>query len=269
MRSLLRFYLTTCAVSWLIWLPYWVFWILPNWRTSPIPHYVGLAGPLIAGLLWTGYERGTIGLRSLLRSMFVPRGRVVYWLVVPLVPLLSVVVIAWLVSTYRSESIDWSSLWHTRELPTVAPVTYLLLTLGWVGLGEETGWRGYALPRLQQHFSALTASALLTVGWAIWHWPLFYYTGSGYSAMVMGDVVGWLFSLLLGSVLFTWLFNQSRGSILACAFFHGMMDVAFMADLRMPGVQPFVGGAVAVAGLYIMLVYGPKTLSRRGKVEAL
>lgn len=92
----------------------------------------------------------------------------------------------------------------------------VLANLVFYGFGEEVGWRGFALPCLQGRSSALRASALLAIGWAGWHLPLFAFS-PGLSGMGAGGVAGWLVSLLLGSIVLTWLFNSTGGSIAAVA----------------------------------------------------
>ena len=66
------------------------------------------------------------------------------------------------------------------------------------------------------------------------------------------DVAGWLLRLATGSLLFTWLYRGSRGSVMACALFHGLMDVAFLADLGNPTIQPTVGALVMVLGVGVL-----------------
>lgn len=82
------------------------------------------------------------------------------------------------------------------------------------GFGEETGWRGYSLPQLQERFSPLIATLILAGFWAAWHIPSFFALRSykGFSA-VTG--VGFVFGLACGAVVATWLYNRTGGSILA------------------------------------------------------
>ena len=133
------------------------------------------------------------------------------------------------------------------------------------GYGEEAGWRGFALPRLQSRHSALVASLLLAVGWAFWHVPLFFYR-PGYTSMGVAGIAGWFVSLLTGAVLLTWLFNESGGSILVVALFHAAVDVVFTSDYASPLLVNASGALIMVWGVGVIVLAGPRSLSRRGTV---
>lgn len=90
----------------------------------------------------------------------------------------------------------------------------LLFTALVVGIGEETGWRGWMLPELQKRFSPLSSSILLGLVWGFWHLPLFLirlYPGGAES------IVEYLFIGPLIAILFTWLFNRTGSLLLAIA----------------------------------------------------
>ena len=86
------------------------------------------------------------------------------------------------------------------------------------GLLEEPGWRGWLLPRMQQRHSPLTASLLVWFPWALWHAPLDFTGGVG-RTLVNYIQVRVVFFVAI-SILLTWLFNHSNGSILVVALFH-------------------------------------------------
>jgi membrane protease YdiL (CAAX protease family) len=103
----------------------------------------------------------------------------------------------------------------TRYLPSVV---YVFL---FTGLGEEPGWRGFALPRLQERHGPLVGTAVLGVVWALWHLPnvLFSgYTGASYAL--------WLVGTLASAVIYTWVYNRTGGSILIAALLHGAINGA-------------------------------------------
>ena len=87
-----------------------------------------------------------------------------------------------------------------------------------IGLGEETGWRGYALPQLQRLYSPVIASLVLGVIWAAWHIPLM---GKEFAAPVVPFFV---VSVLAGSVVSAWLFNRGGGSLLPLPAFHAAVN---------------------------------------------
>jgi membrane protease YdiL (CAAX protease family) len=131
------------------------------------------------------------------------------------------------------------------------------------GFGEEIGWRGFALPRLQQRYNALVATAILSVFWTIWHLPLFLFN-PGYMEMGLGDFMGLSLSFFLGAVIFTWLYNSTGGSILIAAVYHGASDIVFTTPS--PGnLATVIGVLVTVLGIIILLSHKPATLSRASR----
>ena len=117
--------------------------------------------------------------------------------------------------------------WGER-LPTVFTdplgTSFLLLLVLTLtdGLGEEVGWRGFALPRMLAKDNAMMASVVLGLLWAAWHLPLFWTDGSA-----LADSSVWvLFARLpAAAVIYTWLFRHTRGSVLAVALFHGALNL--------------------------------------------
>ena len=130
----------------------------------------------------------------------------------------------WCVIYLTADAAGWSD--HLRQpLPLtegLAAALPLLLVLCLTdGLGEETGWRGFLLPRQLEHLSRLAASCLLGVIWALWHLPLFWTEGAalaGSSPLVM------LVELPAVSVIFTWVFEHTKGSALIAVLLHAAMN---------------------------------------------
>ena len=113
------------------------------------------------------------------------------------------------------------------------------------GLAEEIGWRGFALPRLQARYSALISSLILGILWAGWHfhplnWPL------------MRPVAPWyVLGTLPFTILFTWVYNSSGGSLLLAVLFHTASNVS---DWILP-IVPFLSstGSGRAYGLLILI----------------
>ncbi len=136
-------------------------------------------------------------------------------------------------------------------------------------LTEETAWRGFALPRLQVRYNALTASLILGLLWAIWHTPLWFIPGSFQSGL---SFPGFLLLTIAQAVLFTWLFNHTRGSVLLAALFHASADVtlAFTGVLSSSPALFWVFVALEwLVTLVVVLIEGPAHLSRRVLDEAV
>jgi membrane protease YdiL (CAAX protease family) len=196
------------------------------------------------------------------------RGRVVWVAVALLAPFALLALAVGVAVLVGGESVSLAGLVSSREFPQLTVMGLLAYNVVSFGYGEEVGWRGFALPRLQSRHSAWVATLLLTVGWALWHVPLFFYR-PGYTSMGAAGIAGWFFSLLTGSVLLTWLYNETEGSLLVVALFHAAVDVAFTSDLSSGVVVNVAGALITVWGITVLVVAGPGYLSRRGKVVRL
>ncbi|MBE2236599.1 MAG: CPBP family intramembrane metalloprotease [Caldilineaceae bacterium] len=115
-------------------------------------------------------------------------------------------------------------------LPALLPT--LLFYIFFFLLTEETAWRGFALPRLQAKYSALIASLILGVLWGFWHLPLVFIPGSFQATT---PFIGFVLSAVATSILVTWLFNHSQGSVLIAAIFHAATDTTIAYSNVMTG----------------------------------
>ncbi len=127
------------------------------------------------------------------------------------------------------------------------------------GLGEETGWRGFALPRLQKHYDARKSFLILGLLWAAWHIPVFFY---GYDTSFLG-VLFFLIGIVSGAGFLTWMFNGTGGSVLAAILWHGTYNaVTASGD---PVVSALATIFVVVVVIIVAKKYGPGIFSSKPK----
>ncbi|HEX8279123.1 MAG TPA: type II CAAX endopeptidase family protein [Segetibacter sp.] len=242
--SLVKFFALAYLLSWAIWLPlYLPYFGITSLPVLPFHHGLGALGPILAAFILIYKEEKRKGLNRLVNSMFRLTNLVL--LLIALVGPFILLFLATVINYFQTGAFSLSGITRTREFPSFSFPVYFLYNLVFFGFGEETGWKGYALPRLQTKFSPLTSSAVFAFFWAIWHIPLFLYR-PGYSSMDVAGVAGWFFSLLTGSVLLTWLFNSSKGSILVCAVFHATIDIVFVSDFIDKNVVNYLGMLISI-----------------------
>jgi membrane protease YdiL (CAAX protease family) len=132
-------------------------------------------------------------------------------------------------------------------------------------LGEEAGWRGFALPRLQKRYSALKSSLILGLLVVVWHVPTFFIQGLSGAALLV-FVVSFVIALMSFVVVMTWLYNNTEGSLLLAMLMHLAFNVAVTF-----AVMPLETQIVILAGLYLVLALivtltaGPDRLSSRSE----
>lgn len=126
------------------------------------------------------------------------------------------------------------------------------------GLVEEPGWRGYALDRLQNLYSALGASVVLGLIWALWHLPLFFVEGTYQNLLGAGSWRFWLFfaAVLPAAVLSTWVYNNTHRSVLAVILLHSFGNAAGEV-LSLGGTEQVAGFAAGLSlAVLVTVVWG-------------
>ena len=272
-----RFFALACLWSWACWIPMVLYFQnrgpaagegelagIPIWAL--LLAFVGGYGPTAAGLIFAARESGRDGVRALLRRLLIWRVGVRWHLFAWLAPmaflLVGMAIYAWRGGALGSPDPGRLAL---------APVAVFFAVI-FGPLGEELGWRGYALPRLQQRYSALKSSIVLGLVWTLSHTPMFW--GPGGTVVSGGPVTLWAIGkyalYLLGfSILYTWLFNNTRGSVLLAVIFHTSANavlplVAFpdRAENASRLIDEWSVIAIWVAVFLVLLIRGPQKLTR-------
>ncbi|HEV3136358.1 MAG TPA: type II CAAX endopeptidase family protein [Pirellulales bacterium] len=132
-------------------------------------------------------------------------------------------------------------------------------------LGEEPGWRGFALPRLQSRLGALPASILIGILWGTWHlWPAI--TPGGVAHLTAANLVQTYLRLISTSILYAWLFNSTNGSLVLMMVAHAGHNLAIdfvpMPEKGAPVVALIVAFLYMAAALAVVLSTDPRTLTR-------
>ena len=245
-RALVAFFVIAYLLSWA--------WVIPLAVTGHTvfqgrgwpSHFPSLLGPMVAAFVVTAWTTGRSGVRDLFRRM--GRWQIGWrWWIAALSPLaflgLALVVIAATGGTLPKAG-DFAQFSGLPSGLGLVGVALLILVVD--GFGEETGWRGYALPQLQKRFSPLTSTLILAGFWAGWHIPQFFALHS-YKGFSAGTGVGFAFGLTCGAVVATWLYNHTGGSILAVVVWHGFYNVV-------SGTKAATGGSGTIAAVVSTMI---------------
>jgi len=138
-------------------------------------------------------------------------------------------------------------------------------------LGEEAGWRGFALPRLQGKYNALVSSLILGLLWAGWHIPYYFELRSGGNTGIPFPI---FVPILIGlSIVITWIYNNTGGSLVLSVLAHFAFNFSgvFLTGyfgLMPPMVLYTVGSALLSAFMVgVILIFKPKHLSKKPIAE--
>jgi membrane protease YdiL (CAAX protease family) len=173
--------------------------------------------PAAAAFIMTGVLDGKPGVVRLLRRLVLWRVGIQWYVIVlvgiPVIALLAALVVPGVAASFQP---------LVGPMLAAYPLAFLMTVLLGGPLGEEPGWRGFALPHLQTRFGPLLGSVILGVMWALWHFPLFWsgvWTPLNLPNMVMFTV------MITGlTIIMTWVFNHAKTSVLLTILMHASFN---------------------------------------------
>jgi len=251
-RPVPTYFVLVYALSWACWMP---LAISKTW--APFPFLVfatlGVSMPSLVGILLTALFSGKSGLGELFRRV----GRV-------RVPLIWYAVVLLMLPVLQLVALGIPALLGLATITFTLSGFIVLSSVG-SGVGEELGWRGFALPRLQANRPAFGASLLLGALWGLWHLPLQIARDLPLSAAGLAQFASFLLLIAGWSVLFTWVYDNTRGSLFLMILFHAVADIA---ALSVP-VSSWLGGVLYLILLWVIvtLVVVLAGLSRRSGAQ--
>jgi uncharacterized protein len=193
--------------------------------------------PSLVGVFLTWKQEGMVGLRHLGRRVVQFNIGWRWYLAAVLVVILATIG-QLVIMSLLGQSFDVTL--FVGQIGNILP----LIILG--PLSEELGWRGYVLDRLQTKWNALVSSLIVGLGWGLWHAPLFAMAGTSQHELAI-PFVGFVVNLMVLSILFTWLHNNTAGSVWTAIFFHWMYTYSVQV----------VASGVTRSALYNWLEYVP------------
>jgi membrane protease YdiL (CAAX protease family) len=217
-------------------------------------------GPTLAALIVTWAIEGRTGIRTLLVRLLPWRAGLRWYALALMGP----AALAFATGTLQE-------LFGATLQPLPGPV-YQVALMGVassivhaIANGEELGWRGYALPCLLARYNALSASLILGLIWFAFHLPIMFTVGGVGGSQTLENALPFLVGVLAMSVIITWIFNATRGSVLPIILLHGAYNT--WPDLfAMTNGNPalgWVGTAISVLlAAIVVLLFGPAHLVR-------
>ncbi|MCE7992324.1 MAG: CPBP family intramembrane metalloprotease [Roseivirga sp.] len=216
-RQVFLFFLATYVFSWSM------FALGSALDVTPIL-LIGIWGPSLMSLFFTYRFYGKQGLRSFFGRFKRANVRWYWWLALILLP----------AAIHLGGRSLWQLYYEGEVNPFYLPLQYwagsIIPSFLIAGFGEEMGWRGFALPRLQQHYSATKSALILGLFHTMWHLPT-YWLGQGIHNVpgiyVLLFVLPWTF-------IFCWLYNRSGGSLIFAVSFHAISNASLSIIRFMP-----------------------------------
>lgn len=251
------YFVLAYGLSWLVWSQFILSEDGSGWfpfhATWPFMVSVALGtfGPAIAALIVLRIAEGEAALLPFLKRMVLWRVGFGWWLFAllgfPITATIGCLLMPGVVGTFTTDGLG-------RSLTDYLPFFLYPALLVGGPLGEEVGWRGFALPRLQQRFTPVVATIVLGLLWTGWHAPIWF--SNNWSILNVQNIAFYTGFLVLAAFQYTWAYNNTRGSILIAIVLHASMD-AFPNVVLFP-MFPGLGETTSfgVQRLYLALIIG-------------
>jgi uncharacterized protein len=252
-HPLVAYFIIAFAGTWVIQLPFALsrnvngLGLLP-FRLPDIAFFIAFtlctfAGPALASLIVTAITSGRAGVGHLLHRCV--QWRVgIQWYLIAIFGFIPLYLVGY--SLFYGVNLPFALLAQWQLIFTMFFPQAVLIILT-ASFAEELGWRGFALPRLQQRYGPMLGTLILGSLHALWHLPSFFTLVNG--PFILTSYVGFFIVAIAATFLYTWVFNHTGGSVLLATLTHGCANAAGFVALLIPAhlivtgwARPFIYG---------------------------
>ena len=232
--QLLYYFLLTFVISWLLWSPFYFFEDVSEILVLP-----GAWGPTLSAIILSYLWGKGSGVKDLIKRLLIWRVSWKYYFFA-IFGILVVGVVAVLLHISLGGSppnsdliLEGMGLSPSDGMLAIYlfPVFFLVNTLFGGPVAEELGWRGFAQPLAQESYNKVAAGLIIGLVWSLWHLPLIIFLPKAVGNL---PILAYVPIMTAMGVIFSWLYNQTRGSVLLAILLHGGMNFA----------MGFLGGSV-------------------------
>ena len=228
---------------------------------------LGALSASAAGIILVVIEGRKGGLLELLRRVLIWKVGIGWWaFALFFTAIISVFTLA-IFNLFSNQSVDLNGI-----VPWYNIFSMIIVLTIFAGLGEEFGWRGFLIPRLQLRHSALTTSLIIGGFHTLWHLPMFLIEGQtqynwAQDVGLIPAFLGYLVFVTAWAIQLTWVFNNTNGSVLLVAVVHGAGNAWIGGYFDIHGMTGMDGNYIltalmVVASIIIVIFAGPTNLSR-------
>lgn len=262
-HPLFFFFLLAYAFSWIMVIPY----VLAEWGILrgdfTFMYVLHTFGPSLAGIVITSIiagREGLLRLRQRIRQWRVGWQWYLFILVgIPALIMLGIIIQPGALASFQG---------LTPLLLVSYPLYYVAVFFGGGPLGEEIGWRGFALPRMQPRYGPLWGTVLLGILWGFWHLVDFLTASKGGGpgtslATFLRNFPVFILMILSLAIIFTWVYNHTQASLFISILVHASVNTPeltlvplFLAVDKISEHQAYLIGFGVPALLIIILTRG-------------
>jgi membrane protease YdiL (CAAX protease family) len=261
-NPLYGFFFLAYAISWILWIPLlyghfqygWTTWEGNSWTNiRTMLGILGSLGPALSAIILTYLLDSKEGVRQLFKQMLQWRVNVVWWLIGFYSFWLIASIISSVLQLAQFQKIVFQFGFSLINIPVIIFILQMPLLLGMVG--EELGWRGFALPKLLDKYDPIVSSLILAVPWIFWHAPLVVFQEWTGNSTIMDLLLRYVLLVPPLTLIFTWLFQKTKGSILLVIVFHKAFNLTFNAFSNVIGLNEESGKVLFNCVIIVLWVW--------------
>lgn len=272
-HSTVGFFILAYLCTWAFWIPFVIFGPSssaiasnPDLRASPfmLLQALGNYGPTVAAvLLWIFLGKRT-KLKNAFKRLLPHRASLIWYFVVLLLPVAMLLPGLFIYALLGGNIAGFSIL---GILIMFVPAVFIS------GLGEEMGWRGYALTELQMAKSPFISSLIIGVFWGLWHLPIIYWFSPQTGLLFLAEFGLYVLLLTAASIIFTWIYNATNKSLWMVVLMHaaftagGNTIAAFTHPAKGGTWVPYIANVLSacVVAVFVVSLSRTRMFSKPGE----